>query len=259
MFRHVRATAALLAIAVVLLAGCGDPVAPTNQGRSGDVLVSAAASLKGPFTAYGETLTDFTVRFSFAGSDELAAQIRSGAKPDVFASADAKLLEELNAKGLVEEPRPFATNRLVLAVPEKGSKVDSLDDLARPGVKLAIGSRSVPVGAYTRAVLDRLGADRRRRILANVRSQEPDVGGVTAKLTQGAVDAGFVYVSDVVATDGRLKAIALPRGLQPDIEYAAAVVEGAQHAEQARRFVDGLLRGRGAAALQAAGFRSVGR
>ncbi len=259
MLRSMRSPVALLAAAVLLLAGCGDPVAPSNSGRAGDLLVSAAASLKGAFTAYGETLTDAEVKFSFAGSDELAAQIRSGAKPDVFASANTQLAEQLHAKGLVDKPQTFASNRLVLAVPKKGSQVRSFDDLAKPGVKIAIGSKTVPVGAYTQTVIDRLDAGMRKRILANVRSREPDVGGITAKLTQGAVDAAIVYVTDVVATNGRVKAIGLPRGVQPDVEYAVAIVKNTQHEESARAFVAGLLRGKGADALRAAGFRPPGR
>ena len=104
----------------------------------------------------------------------------------------------------------FAGNRLVLAVPADGAKVASLDDLGDDGVTIAIGSEDVPVGSYTRTVLDKLPAAQSKAILANVRSEEPDVAGITGKLTQGAVDAGFLYISDVRATDGKLKAIELP-------------------------------------------------
>ena len=140
-----------------------------------------------------------TVRASFAGSDELAAQIRQGVKPDVFASANTKLPDELYKEGLVEKPVVFAANELVLAVPADGT-VTGLDDLAKPGTTIAMGSESVPVGAYTRKVLDGLPAGQREAILANVRSNEPDVAGVVGKVAQGAVDAGFVYVTDVEAT-----------------------------------------------------------
>lgn len=254
-----RPAFALAAAAVALLAGCGDPVAPTNGGRGGELLVSAAASLKGAFTAYARTFTDAEAQFSFAGSDELAAQIRAGAKPDVFASANTRLAEQLHAGGLVGRPRTFASNRLVLAVPRKGSRVGALGDLARPGVRIAIGSRTVPVGAYAESVLDRLDAGTRRRVLANVRTREPDVGGITAKLTQGAVDAAIVYATDVVAANGRLRAIPLPRGMQPQVEYAVAVVAGADDDRPPRAFVAGLLRGRGVTALRSAGFRPAGR
>ena len=194
------------------------------------------------------------MQLSFAGSDELAAQIRSGAKPDVFAAANTKLPDELHAEGLVSKPRVFAANRLVLAVPADDAKVGSLDDLSRPGMTIAIGSKAVPVGSYTRTVLDRLDAAQRTAVLANVRSEEPDVGGIAAKLTQGAVDAGFLYVTDVAATNGRLRAIELPAKLEPDVFYGVAIVNGSRNGAAARDFVEGLLSGAGADALRAAGF-----
>jgi molybdate transport system substrate-binding protein len=243
----------LLAVSAVV-AGCGDD----DGGSGGDgsrppLTVSAATSLKTAFTAYGESLGAAQARFSFAGSDELAAQIRQGVKPDVFASATSKLPDELHADGLVGEPVVFAANRLVLAVP-RDSSITGLDDLAGEEVKLAIGSASVPIGSYTRQVLAKLPGDRAERILARVRSNEPDVGGIVGKLTQGAADAGFVYVTDVEATRGALKAIALPNALQPQVAYGVAVVKGARHPEEARAFIDGLLGGAGREELRKAGF-----
>jgi molybdate transport system substrate-binding protein len=226
-----------IALVVLLLVGCG----------SDDTLVvSAASSLKGAFTAYGGA------RFSFAGSDELAAQIRQGVKPDVFASANTKLPDELYKEGLVEKPRVFASNRLVLAVPAEGGKVASLDDLYQPGVTLAVGSAAVPVGAYTREVIAKLPQP--KRVLAAIRSNEPDVKGVVGKLTQGAVDAGFVYVTDVEATKGQLRAVGLPAAISPEVAYAVAVVKGGKHRDAAQKFVAGLFTGAGRDALERAGF-----
>jgi molybdate transport system substrate-binding protein len=216
--------------------------------------VSAAASLKDAFTAYGKDFPQATARYSFAGSDELAAQIEQGVKPDVYAAANTKLPEELYSKGLVAKPTVFAGNRLVLAVAAKGAKVSSLNDLGRDGVTIAIGSKDVPVGSYTRTVLDKLPAPQRQAILANVRSEEPDVAGIAGKLTQGAVDAGFLYISDVRGSDGQLKAIELPADLEPSVAYGAAVVKGAKHPAQAKAFIAGLLNGAGARELKAAGF-----
>ncbi len=245
-----------LALVVLALSACGNEQTATGSG-GGDkpqLTVSAAASLKTAFTDYGKQFSDASARFSFAGSDELAAQIEQGIKPDVYAAANTKLPDKLFAKGLVEKPTVFAGNRLVLAVPADGDKVSSLEDLQSDGVKIAIGSADVPVGTYTRAVLEKLPEDQSKAILANVRSEEPDVAGITGKLTQGAVDAGFLYVSDVRATDGKLKAIELPDELQPAVAYGAAVVKGAKHPEQAKAFIAGLLDGAGAQALEHAGF-----
>lgn len=246
-----RVTPALLLLAVLLVA-CG--------GGGGDakpaIKVSAATSLKKALTAYGGEFGPATVRASFAGSDQLAAQIRAGARPDVFAAANAKLPDALFAQGLVEKPVTFARNRLVIGVPATGGKVETLADLSRTGIRLAIGSPSVPVGAYTRTVLAALPAAKRDAILGNVRSQEPDVGGVVGKVAEGAVDAGFVYVSDVQGSGGRLRAIALPDALQPEVRYEAAVVKGTKHADAARAYVAGLRAGAGRRELDRAGFLS---
>lgn len=239
--------AAFSLVAALATAGCG-------SSGDDDLLVSAATSLKAAFTQYGEGFDGANAQFSFAGSDELAAQIRAGGQPDVFAAANTKLPEELYKDGLVEKPTVFAANRLVLAIPDDGFKVSSIQDLTAKGVTIAIGSKSVPIGSYTRKVLARLNASTRRGILANVRSNEPDVGGISAKLTQGAVDAGFLYITDVEATNGRLQAIELPAQLQPEVAYGVAIVMGAKNHGAAEDFVDGLLDGDGAAALKAAGF-----
>lgn len=248
--RAARRGAAILFIAAlaVALASCG------SSGNERQLTVFAASSLQTALTAYGESFAGAEVRGSFAGSDQLAAQIRQGAHPDVFASADTGYPRQLYREGLVEKPRVFAANRLVIAVPVGGS-VRSLDDLARPGTKLVIGDPSVPVGAYTRQALARLPGGERRAILANVRSREPEVSSVIAKLLGGAADAGFVYVTDVrAAPPGKLRTIPLPARLQPEVAYAAAVVKGTSEPSLARRYLDGLVSGRGAAELRRAGF-----
>ncbi len=243
---------AVFAVAVAI-AGCGGNDA-SGSGGTPALRISAAASLKQAFTRYGDGFDAARARFSFAGSDELAAQIRAGGRPDVFAAANAKLPDALYADGLVEKPVVFARNRLVLAVPADHAKVRSLEDLTRSGVSLAVGAPAVPIGAYTRKVLGGLPAAQSKAILGHVRSNEPDVAGVVGKVAQGAVDAGFVYVTDVKAAGGRLRAIELPARLQPEVVYEAAVVKGTDHPEQARAFLRGLLTGAGRDALVRAGF-----
>jgi molybdate transport system substrate-binding protein len=215
--------------------------------------VSAAASLQRAFALYAQQFPAATVRFSFAGSDALAAQIEHGLRPDVFASANEVLPTSLYARGLVEKPIVFAANRLVLAVPAS-SRVRDLSGVEKRGVSIAGGTPTVPVGAYTQTVLRRLPADRRRLLLADVVDREPDVSGIVGKLTEGAVDAGFLYATDVAATKGALRTIPLPAPLQPRVAYAAAIVVGTPRGAQARAFVAGLLSGAGRHDLLASGF-----
>jgi molybdate transport system substrate-binding protein len=257
---------AALCLGALTLAGCaGSSSSSTGSASSRtdtstaspgkpDLTVAAAASLKAAFTSYGQQFSAANARFSFAGSDILAAQIQQGVKPDVFASANTKLPDLLYTKGLVSKPVTFAANQLVLAVPAGSSKVKSLSDVEKPGITLAIGSAAVPIGAYTRKVLTGLRPAASAKVLANVRSDEPDVSGIVGKLTQGAVDAGFTYITDVQAAKGKLRAIALPARLQPVVAYGVAIVKGAAHPTQAQAFISGLLTGPGQAALKQAGF-----
>jgi molybdate transport system substrate-binding protein len=244
-----------LAGALALLAGCSDAgTVEPGERDSAQITVSAASSMQEALTACARDFMPARVRLQFAGSDELAAQIRQGVRPDVYAAANTALPQALADEKLLERPVEFAANELVLAVPADGDGIASLDDLARPGVTLVIGSETVPVGSYTREVLRRLGGPDRRAILANVRSSEPDVKGVVGKLVQGAADAGFVYRTDVDATDGELRAIELPEKLRPTVAYAAGVVKGTRQPAAAQAFLDDLGEGDCHDALLTAGF-----
>jgi molybdate transport system substrate-binding protein len=250
-----RALAAIAPIALALASsGCGDDESTASgDGGKPRLVVSAASSMTEALEACGPDFSGATVRLQFAGSDELAAQIRQGVRPDVYAAANTTLPEELNEEGLLGEPVEFATNEFVLAVPE-GSDIRSIGDLTRDGVKIAIGAEDVPIGSYTRETLAKLPAEEERAILDNVRSNEPDVKGIVGKLTQGAADAGFVYVTDVNATGGELEAIELPADLQPTVTYGAGAVDGAGQPEQAQTFIQQLVDGPCADALRQAGF-----
>jgi molybdate transport system substrate-binding protein len=245
-----RRLVAGLAVAA-LIAGCGSDSGSNDKPQ---LVVAAASSLRNAFADYAGSFRQAKARLSFGGSDELAARIRAGGPTDVFAAANTKLPDQLYADGKVEKPVKFTSNKLVLAVPATSDKVKSLDDLTKPGVKIGIGSATVPIGSYTRKVLDGLSSEQKNRILANVKSEEPDVAGIVGKLTQGAVDAGFVYATDVNAAGGSLKAIDLPANLEPTVVYEAAVVKGTKHPDEAKAFVDGLLSGNGQGALHKAGF-----
>ena len=254
-----RRALALAAAAVLLGAGCGDDDDEAGDDGSGDrtrLVVSAASSMTEALEACApefEDAEDADVRLSFAGSDELAAQIRQGARVDVYAAANTSLPEELYGEDLLSEPVEFATNEFVLAVPA-GSEIESVEDVAAPGTEVVVGSESVPIGSYTRESLSKLPPDQERAILDNVVSNEPDVKGIVGKLTQGAGDAGFVYVTDVNATGGDLRAIDLPEELEPQVTYGAGVPTEARESELGQEFLDGLTLGPCATALEEAGF-----
>jgi molybdate transport system substrate-binding protein len=253
--------AALLAALVVAGCGGGDSSSGSTEASSGEggsssgggtLIVLGAASLTEAVTKYGESFEGATVKPSFAGSDELAAQIQQGAKADVFASANTSYPEELFKEGLVEKPQVFCRNELVIAVPE-GSDIKSIGDLTKPGTKIVIGDPSVPVGSYTREVLARLPKAEEEAIMDNVVSEETEVTSVIAKLEQGAADAGFVYVTDEKGSEG-LEPVEIEAKLQPRVEYGVAVVKSSGDKPAAEEFVEGLIEGEGQEDLLEAGF-----
>jgi molybdate transport system substrate-binding protein len=232
---------AAIALSALLLASCG------GSGSGGRLTVFAASSLTGVLQPLA---TD--ARFNFAGSDELATQLREGARADVYAAATTRYPRQLFEEGTVARPRVFATNRLVLVVPaDNPAHVDSVRDLRRPGVKLVVAQRGVPAGDYTRSVLAERGE---LRVLDRVVSEEHDVKGVVGKIALGEADAGFGYATDARAAGSDVRAIDLPGAAAASVRYAVAVVHDAEHAEEAQKFVERLLGAPGRAALRRAGF-----
>lgn len=237
-----RRLAALLAVALVAGACGGDD---DESGELGSLTVFAAASLTEVFQ---EIAPDTT--FNFAGSDELATQIREGAPADVYAAASPRYPNELVQDGLLEEPQIFAANRLVIVVPaDNPAGIDSADDLSAEGVKLVIGAEGVPVGDYTRTVLETMGAT---DVLDNVVSNEEDVKGVLGKVVSGDADAGFVYFTDAKAAADDVLAIELPA--QALAQYPIGIVAETGNREAAEAFVALVLGEKGRQALEDAGF-----
>jgi molybdate transport system substrate-binding protein len=233
-----RRVAAL--IVVLLCAGCGG-------GDEGRLTVYAAASLTEIFERLDED-----ARFNFAGSDELATQLREGAEADVYAAASPRYPDELRAEGLLEQPRTFATNRLVLIVPrDNRAEIARLEDVDRDGIRLVIGAEAVPIGDYTRSVLAKAG---RKDILGRAVSEEEDVKGVVGKVALGEAEAGFVYATDARAAGDDVRAIELPASIQARVEYPIALVRGSDRADDAREFVAKLFAPEGRRLLQEAGF-----
>ncbi|MCW3004771.1 MAG: molybdenum transporter, periplasmic molybdate-binding protein [Conexibacter sp.] len=209
--------------------------------------VYAAASLRTALRAIGGGAD-----YSFAGSGTLQHQIERGAPADVFASASPKEAHALYRAGRCRRPVAFATNRLVMIVPAK-STVSSVERLRRGRLRVAVGAPGVPVGAYTRTLLQRLGLT--GVLASNAVSEEPDVSSVSAKVALGSADAGFVYHTDALATHGRTREVALPARAQPAVEYQLCAVRraGADGAG-ARDFIARLTGAEGRRVLARAGF-----
>lgn len=243
---------------------------PLGAGRTQaeTLTVFAASSLTESFTEIGQAFEKVdpgvTVRFEFAGSQTLAAQIEQGATADVFASADLRWVQDVRDYGkLAGVPRVFAANRVVVIVPKKNpARIESLRDLARPGVKVALATSLAPIGRYSGTVLVKLAhapgfpPDFRSRVRANATFQEDSSKAVVAKVQRGEVDAGFVYATDVTpAVAPKVQVFEIPERARTEVAHAVGVLKDAPQPEAGQAFVGFLLGLDGQEILKRHGFQ----
>lgn len=266
----------LFGISLILFAifAVGRVFAPPGD-RSGDVpaqaapprtiTVFAAASLTPAFTSlqapFEKRNSGWKVRFNFAASSALRAQIEQGAPADVFAAADYAQMRPLAEARLVRAPATFARNRLVVVAPTANpGKFRSPKDLCRPGMRIITTSEAVPIGRYTSLAIEKLAAQPgypagfAARVARSIVSREANVRTVLAKVELGEADAAMVYATDARSTP-RVKAFTLPEPANVEADYPIAVVAASPHGPGAEAFVRFVRSPEGRAVLLRQGFR----
>ncbi|GAB2978108.1 molybdate ABC transporter substrate-binding protein [Streptomyces pseudoechinosporeus] len=255
LLRTGRRAAAVLTAAALLgsLAACGDDNTEQTSGSSdtANLTVLAASSLTDAFrtagAAYEKGHPGTKVTFSFAGSQELAAQVKQGAPADVLVTADTKTMDGLRAD--TGTATVIAKNRLVIAVGAGNPKqIKGLEDLADSKTKVVLAAPEVPVGRYSRQVL----AD--RKITVKPVSDEPNVRAVLSKVELGEADAGIVYKTDAATATDQTDAITIPDDQNAIASYPAATLKESQHSTAATAFVKWLSSPQAQQILRTAGF-----
>jgi len=251
----------MLALVIALNACGGAPAAapanapaPTSAPTTADLHVFAAASLTDAFAEIGKNFEAVNpgakVSFNFAGSQQLAQQIGQGAPADVFASANKKQIDLMIKSGQVISgtERIFVRNHLVVIFPKDNpAGLKDLKDLAKPGLKLVLAAKEVPVGGYAldflakAAKLPEYTAAYSPTVLSNVVSYEENVKSVLSKVALGEADAGIVYTSDIALDSGKVGRIDIPDNLNTIATYPIAPIKDSPQADLAQRFVDYVL------------------
>lgn len=265
--RPLAASALLIAFVLLLpLAGCGS-AAMSGANQPVKLTVFAAASLQGAFSeigrAYEQAHSNVRVTFNFAGSDALAAQILQGAPADLFASANTRQMDVVVKGGDIAGGgiKTFAHNRLVLIYPAANpAHIQTLQDIARPGVKVDLAAAAVPVGQYALDFLGKasadpaFGASYKASVLKNVVSYETDVKAVLTKVALGEADAGIVYTTDAATETDKIGAVAIPDPLNTIATYPIGVVNTSKQTAMARSLLDYIVSPQGQATLAKYGF-----
>jgi molybdate transport system substrate-binding protein len=211
-------------IAVVVLIALGLSACSSGGSSSTPTLtVSAASSLTGAFTEMGKafesTHPDASIAFNFGGSSELAEQIAQGANVDVFASADMAIMQEVVDAQLAADPVNFATNIMQIATPAGNpANVGSISDLAKSSIKVAICAAQVPCG------VDAVALFANASITVTPVTREPDVKSVLAKVIADEVDAGVVYVTDVLVSGDKVTGVKIPTDVNVTSTYPIAAL-----------------------------------
>lgn len=265
--RRLVVTTLAVALTGLGLAGCGSDDSGSGSGSgagpsgstaetdvTGEITVLAAASLTESFTTLGKQFEaahpGVKVTLSFGASSALATQVTSGAPADVFASASAKTMDAVVAAKAASDPKTFAENVMEIAVPPANpGKITGVNDLASPGVKTALCQAQVPCGATAAKVFTNA------KLTVTPVTLEPDVKSVLSKVTLGEVDAGVVYVTDVLAAGDKVKGIEIPADVNASTSYPIASLTASKNAATAAAFVDYVLSAEGAKVLTAAGFQ----
>lgn len=243
-----------------VFAGCG-----AQAENKPELTVFAASSLTDAFKEVGEEFErqnpGVEVRFNFASSSALLAQLQQGAPVDVFASADEAKMGDAVGAGIVSTPEVFARNSPLAIVPETNpAGVETFKDLAKPDLALVLAQEGVPIAEYAGEILTnserRYGEDFRDRVVENIVSRESDVRAAANRVALGEADATFVYASDV--TDrmrDQVEVIEVPGQLNVVATYPVAVAEEAPNLELARKWETLILSKKGQRTLEEWGFR----
>ncbi|MFB6807981.1 molybdate ABC transporter substrate-binding protein [Streptomyces sp. NPDC056387] len=256
-------TAALLVPALSACGSSDDKASGTGasasapasaEAKAANLTVLAASSLTDVFktagAAYEKAHPGTKVTFSFAGSQELAAQVKQGAPADALVTADTKTMDGLKAE--TDAPSIIARNRLVIAT-GKGNpfKVDELKDLADSKIKVVLAAPEVPVGRYSKQILDA------QKIEVKPVSQEPNVRAVLSKVELGEADAGLVYKTDSAKSGDKVVNVDIPDDQNAVASYPAATLKSSKNAEAAAAFVAWLSGPEAQKILQDAGFQKA--
>ena len=253
---------AVSSIAATGLAGCGGG---SGGGGDGTLTVFAASSLTDAFGELAKTFEEQNpgteVNQSFESSSTLLTQIQQGAPADVFASAAEEEMDAAVNDDLVAgEPEIFVRNREVIMVPEDNpAGIESMRDLARPGIRLVLAEDGVPAADYAMEILRKADAEYgggfKRDVLFNVVSREADVRASVNRVALGDADATFGYASDYTPdTRERVRVVEVPENLNIIATYPIAVLGDATNPGLAREWLDLVVSEEGQRVLEKWGF-----
>ena len=243
----------------LLLTGCSSST--KKETKTIELNISAAASLKEAMAdleaAYTSKNPEVSFVINYGSSGSLQQQIEQGAPCDLFISAGEKQMTALEEEGLLLDGtnKDLVKNSLVL-VTSNDSEISSIDSLNSDAVsKIALGEpSSVPAGKYADETLTSLAI---KDSLNNKLVFAKDVKEVLAWTASGNADAGFVYLSDALSSDGVKIVETISEEYHSPITYPVAIIKDSDDIDAAKAFEDFLFTDEAQEIFEKYGYKSV--
>ena len=243
----------------LLLTGCSSST--KKEDKTIELNISAATSLKEAMAdleaAYTSKNPEVSFVINYGSSGSLQQQIEQGAPCDLFISAGEKQMTALEEEGLLLDGtnKDLVKNSLVL-VTSNDSEISSIDSLNSDAVsKIALGEpSSVPAGKYADETLTSLAI---KDSLNNKLVFAKDVKEVLAWTASGNADAGFVYLSDALSSDGVKIVETISEEYHSPITYPVAIIKDSDDIDAAKAFEDFLFTDEAQEIFEKYGYKSV--
>ena len=213
----------------------------SQTAAAGELHVFAGAGLRQPIDHLVKDFEDQTghrVFIDYAGSGQLLARIEASGKGDLYIPGALFYIEKLEKAGKIRSYRPIVQHTPVIGVNiEQAERVKSFEDLAKPGVKLAMGDpKAMAFGRTAMTICERSG--RKEAILKNVVVYGATVKQLALYVSRGNVDAAIIGRTDAFQNRDRIAMAPIPAEYFQAEIIAAAVLQSASDPDLAERFRD---------------------
>ncbi|GGH81462.1 molybdenum ABC transporter molybdate-binding protein [Pullulanibacillus pueri] len=242
-------------IFLILFSGIKGFAGTSHTGKVVTMEALIAANATDPMNTiiknYERANPAIAIKASYAGTQIIQTQLEQGAPADIFLSANLSHIQTLQKEGYVKDFYKVSKNHEVIIVPKNNpAQIHNLQDLGKKQAKLIIGVDTVPIGQYTRQIINKASRDYgpnfKKDVMGRVASTETNVKQILEKISMGNGDAGVVYLTDVTAQyKSKVKIIEIPEKYNVEsINYIAVTTKG-PHPKRAKAFLDYILSAKG--------------
>lgn len=251
---------AIIAIIIVALFAVGGNLFQTGSNEEGslDIYVGAGFSKVTPelIKAFNEKYPNVKINAKYGGTGELLAMIETQKSGDVFLPADYQYMDEAMNKSYVENNtvKNITTNVPVIIVANGNPKnINSLEDLANHGVKVAIGEVNGPaIGKVISQILNKTNLT--EAVKSNVVVESTTVNQLVTYITTGQADAAIVYKAVAQTSNGTVQIIDIPETQNIISTVPVGVISFSKNKKLAQEFENFVLSSEGKAIWKKFGY-----